>query len=112
MSLLTIIWNWAQGEGYTTLPWPAAGMEKSKCKKIEKLRRVKVLDVMWEAIRYEGDQTLKDCMGISDRPPACGRPDCVTVLLPKGDSLHLEAHKTGKLATPARPYSVFPAKLL
>lgn len=97
VSLLSIIWNWARGEGYTTLPWPAAGMEKSKWKNTEKPRRIKVLDVMWEAIRCEGDQTLQDCMDLGS---ATGMrlTDCATILLPKGDTLHLEAHKTGKEA--------------
>lgn len=97
MSLLSIIWNWARGEGYTSLAWPAAGMERSRWKNVEKPRRVKVLDVLWDAIRYEGDQTLKDCM---DLGAATGMrlTDCAQVLLPKGDTLHLEASKTGKEA--------------
>lgn len=97
ISLLSIIWNWARLEGYTALPWPAAGMERSKWKNTEKPRKVKVLDEVWEAIRYEGNQTLRDCM---DLGAATGMrlTDCVSVLLPKGDILHLEASKTGKEA--------------
>jgi len=97
MALLSIIWNWARGEGMTTLPWPAAGMEKSKWKNAEKARKIKVLDEVWEAIRYEGNQTLQDCM---DLGAATGMrlTDCTEVLLPKGDILHLEASKTGKEA--------------
>lgn len=97
ISLLSIIWNWARGEGYTKLPWPAAGMERSKWKNPEKPRKIKVRDDMWEAIRYEGDQVLRDCM---DLGAATGMrlTDCVSVLLPKGDLLHLEASKTGKEA--------------
>jgi hypothetical protein len=97
ISLLSIVWNWARGEGYTNLPWPAAGMEKSKWKNKEKPRKIKVRDDMWEAIRYEGDQTLRDCM---DLGAATGMrlTDCAAVLLPKGDTLHLEASKTGKEA--------------
>nr|WP_186329677.1 DUF4224 domain-containing protein [Variovorax boronicumulans] len=97
MALLSIIWNWARLEGYTALPWPAAGMERSKWKNAEKPRKVKVLDEVWEAIRYEGNQTLRDCM---DLGAATGMrlTDCVSVLLPKGDILHLEASKTGKEA--------------
>lgn len=30
MALLSVIWNWARGEGLTSMPWPAAGMERSK----------------------------------------------------------------------------------
>lgn len=29
MSLLSIIWNWARGEGLTRQPWPAAGRVRS-----------------------------------------------------------------------------------
>ncbi|WP_432445604.1 hypothetical protein [Variovorax paradoxus] len=97
MALLSIIWNWARIEGMTTPPWPAAGMEKSKWKNPEKPRRMKVLDPVWEAIHYEGNQTLRDCMDLGS---ATGMRlmDCITVLLPRGDLLHLEASKTGKEA--------------
>lgn len=97
MALLSIIWNWARLQGMTTLPWPAAGMEKSKWKNTEQPRKIKVLDEMWEAIRFEGNQTLQDCM---DLGAATGMrlTDCAEVLMPKGDILHLEASKTGKEA--------------
>lgn len=97
MALLSIIWNWARLRGYTALPWPAAGMERSKWKNPEKARKVKVLDAIWNAIRAEGDQVLQDCMDLAS---ATGMrlTDCITVLLPKGDTLHLEASKTGKEA--------------
>ncbi|BEP34275.1 tyrosine-type recombinase/integrase [Variovorax sp. V59] len=97
MALLSVIWNWARIEGMTTLPWPAAGMEKSKWKNPEKPRRMKVLDPVWEAIHYEGNQTLRDCMDLAS---ATGMRlmDCIAVLLPRGDLLHLEASKTGKEA--------------
>ena len=29
MAVFSVIWNWARLEGYTRLPWPAAGMERS-----------------------------------------------------------------------------------
>ena len=97
MSLLSIIWNWSRTEGYTTLPWPAAGMERSKWKNTERARKMKVHDSVWDAIRYEGNQTLQDCMDLGS---ATGMrlTDCISVLLPKGDILSLEAHKTGKEA--------------
>ncbi len=97
MALLSIIWNWARGEGYTTLPWPAAGMEKAKWKNKEGARKVRVLDPVYEAVFAEGDQTLRDCMSLGS---ATGMrlTDCITVLMPRGDILHLEAHKTGKEA--------------
>ncbi len=97
MSLLSVIWNWARGEGYTALPWPAAGMERSKWKNKEQPRRMKVLDVVWEAIRCEGDVVLQDCMDLGS---ATGMrlTDCTEVLMPRTDTLHLEASKTGKEA--------------
>lgn len=97
MSLLSVIWNWSRGEGYTNLPWPAAGMERSKWKNKEKPRRMKVLDTVYSAIYQEGDQTLKDCMDLGSST-GMRLTDCITVLLPRTDTLHLEAHKTGKEA--------------
>lgn len=97
MALLSVIWNWARGEGYTRLPWPAAGMEKSKWKNPEKPRKVKVLDEIWEAIRYEGEQALQDCMDLASST-GMRLTDCITVLKPRTDILHLEASKTGKEA--------------
>ncbi len=97
MALLSIIWNWARGEGFTALPWPAAGMERSKWKNKEQPRRMKVQDEVYEAIYAEADQVLRDCMDLAS---ATGMrlTDCISVLLPKGDILHLEASKTGKEA--------------
>ncbi|QHJ01640.1 integrase [Xylophilus rhododendri] len=97
MALLSLIWNWARGEGYTTLVWPAAGMERSGWKNKEKPRRMRVRDEIWNAIRYEGDQVLHDCMDLAS---ATGMrlTDCITVLMPRTDILHLEASKTGKEA--------------
>lgn len=97
MALLSIVWNWARGEGYTSLPWPASGMERSRWKNTEKPRRVKVLDEVYEAIYAEGDQALKDCMDVAS---ATGMrlTDCIEVLLPRGNVLHRAASKTGKEA--------------
>lgn len=97
MAVLSIVWNWARVEGFTTLPWPAAGMERAKWKNAERPRRMKVQDAVYEAIFAEADQTLQDCMALGS---ATGMrlTDCITVLMPKGDALHLEASKTGKEA--------------
>jgi hypothetical protein len=97
MALLSLIWNWARGEGYTSLPWPAAGMEKARWKNKEGARRMKVRDPVFNAIYDEADQVLRDCMDLSSAT-AMRLTDCVTVLLPRGSILHLEAHKTGKEA--------------
>jgi hypothetical protein len=50
MSLLSIIWNWARGEGYTSLPWPAAGMERSRWKNQEQAREFEVTPELFAAV--------------------------------------------------------------
>lgn len=97
MSLLSIIWNWARGEGMTALPWPAAGMERSRWKNEEQPREFEVTPELFAAVYAEADQTLRDCMDIAS---ATGMrlTDARQVLLPAGDLLHLKASKTGKKA--------------
>ena len=97
MALLSVIWNWARGEGLTSLPWPAAGMERSKWKNKEKARKIKVRDDVYAAIYAEASQHIKDCMDLGS---ATGMrlTDCITVLMPRGSLLTLEASKTGKEA--------------
>lgn len=97
MALLSVIWNWARGEGLTALPWPAAGMERSKWKNKESARKMKVADEVYTAIYAEAAQHIKDCMDLGS---ATGMrlTDCITVLMPKGHILTLEASKTGKEA--------------
>jgi len=97
MALLSIIWNWARGEGLTTLPWPAAGLEKSRWKNAEGTREFEVTDRLFEAVYAEGDQTLRDAM---DLATATGMrlTDCREVLLPKDGILRLDASKTSKKA--------------
>jgi len=97
MALLSVIWNWARLEGLHQLPWPAAGMERSRWKNPERPRRFKVTEAIFEAIHADGDQALQDCM---DLATATGMrlTDCREILLPRGDVLSLEASKTGKEA--------------
>lgn len=97
MSLLSIIWNWARLEGMTRLPWPAAGMEKSRWKNEEQPREFEVTPELFAAVYAEADQTLRDCMDIAS---ATGMrlTDARQVLLPAGDLLRLKASKTGKKA--------------
>lgn len=92
-----VIWNFARMQGLTTLPWPAAGMERSGWKNKEKPRKVRVSDAMFDAIYAEADQLLRDAMDLAS---ATGMrvTDVYTVPLPHGDILHLEASKTGKEA--------------
>lgn len=97
MALLSVIWNWARLEGMHELPWPAAGMERSKWKNKEKARRFEVTDEVFEAIYAEAEPMLRDCM---DLATATGMrlTDCRTITMPAGDTLRLEASKTGKAA--------------
>lgn len=99
LSLLQIVWNWARGVDppYTDLPWPAAGMERSRWKNVEKPRQIEVTDGMFAAVHAAGDQVLRDCMDLAS---ATGMrlTDCRTILLPRGDTLRLKASKTGKTA--------------
>jgi len=95
MSLLSVIWNWARGEGMTNLHWPAAGMERSRWKNKEKARKFEVTDALFEAVYAEAEPMLRDCMDLSTAT-AMRLTDCRTIALPKGDSLPLRASKTGK----------------
>lgn len=99
LSLLQVIWNWARGTTpqLTDLPWPAAGMERSRWKNPERAREFEVSDELFAAVYAEADQVLRDCM---DLATATGMrlTDCRAVLLPRGDTLRLKASKTGKKA--------------
>lgn len=97
LACLRLIWNWARGEGYTRLPWPAAGMERSRWMNTESAREFEVTDELFAAVYAEADPVLKDCMDLSS---ATGMrlTDCRTVTLPRGDLLRLKASKTGKKA--------------
>ena len=97
MSLFQLVWNWARGEGLTGLPWPAAGMERSRWKNPEQPRQFAVTRELFEAVYAEGDQVLRDCMDLAS---ATGMrlTDCRTILLPRDDVLRLKASKTGKRA--------------
>lgn len=95
MAVLSIIWNWARLDGLTELPFPAAGMERSRWKNKEKPRRFRVSDEMFSAVYVEGDQVLQDCMDLASAT-AMRLTDCRVILLPKGDVLCLTANKTGK----------------
>jgi hypothetical protein len=97
MALLSIIWNYGRKKGMTELPWPAAGLEKSKWKNKENAREFEVTDDLFEAVYSAGDSVLMDAMDIAS---ATGMrlTDVTRVLLPAGDMLRLGASKTGKKA--------------
>lgn len=95
LSLFQIIWNFARIKGLTELPWPAAGMERSKWRNPERAREVEVTDAMFDAVYACADQLLRDAMDIAS---ATGMriTDVRTIPLPPGDELRLKASKTGK----------------
>jgi len=97
ISLLSIIWNQARMWGMTTLPFPGAGMERSKWKNKEHAREFEVTDALFDAVYNEAGQMLRDCMDLST---ATGMrlTDCRTILLPADNILKLKAGKTGKKA--------------
>lgn len=97
MSLLSVIWNWARGEGYTSLSWPAAGMERSGWKNKEKARVFQVTDELFEAVYAVADPVLQACM---DTSTATGLriTDVRTITMPQGGMLRFQANKTEKPA--------------
>lgn len=97
MSLLSIVWNYARKMGLTTLPFPAAGMERSGWKNKEKARRFEVTDELFSAVYAEADQVLKDAMDIAT---ATGMrvTDVYSIAMPAGGMLRFQANKTDKPA--------------
>lgn len=104
MAALQIVWNWARQtpregtmEAYTTLSFPAAGLERSGWKNREQAREIEVRKPVFDAIYDEACQFIRDTMDLSS---ATGMRlyDCIKVTMPKGDRLLLKASKTGKKA--------------
>lgn len=95
LAVLSIIWNWARGEGLTEQPWPAAGMERSRWKNTEQARQVEVSDELFAAVYAHADQVLRDCMDIASAT-GLRLTDCRTVGLPADGILRVQASKTGK----------------
>jgi hypothetical protein len=83
LAVLSIVWNYARGEGYTKLPWPAAGMERSKWKNKEVARQVEVSDALFAAVYSEAGSLLRDAMDLASAT---------------GLVLRVRASKTGKNA--------------
>jgi hypothetical protein len=97
LAVLSIVWNYARGEGYTKLPWPAAGMERSKWKNKEVARQVEVSDALFAAVYSEAGSLLRDAMDLASAT-GLRLTDCRTVQIPPGDVLRVRASKTGKNA--------------
>lgn len=98
MALFSIIWRWAYGEGYTPLPWPAAGMERSKWKNKETPRVMEVTDAVFAAIYSAATPMLRAAMDIVTAT-GLRLTDARTVLMPTSGVLHVRASKTGKAST-------------
>lgn len=60
-ALLSHIWNWARGEGYTSLPNPCAGIKGYR----EEGRDVYIEDDAFKAVWDAGDQPLQDAMDLA-----------------------------------------------
>lgn len=104
MAALQIVWNWARQtprEGtsvaYTTLPWSAAGLERSGWKNPEQAREIEVRQPVFDAIYAEACQFIRDTMDLASAT-SMRLYDCIKVTMPKGDLLRLKASKTGKKA--------------
>jgi hypothetical protein len=98
MSLFQMVWNFARVNRHqilTELPWPAAGLERSKWRNPEKAREIEVTDAMFAAVYAQGDQLLRDAMDIASAT-SMRITDTRTIPLPPGDTLRLKASKTGK----------------
>lgn len=95
LAVLSVIWRWAQGEGLTAVPWPAAGMERSRWKNAEQAREIEVTPALFAAVYEHADQVLRDAMDISS---ATGLrvTDTRTVVIPSDGILRGRASKTAK----------------
>jgi hypothetical protein len=95
MSVLSVVWRWCQVRGITTLPWPAAGMERSRWKNKETPRTFEVTDDLFAAVYEHADQVVRDCMDISSAT-GLRLTDCRTIPMPSDGVIRGRASKTGK----------------
>ncbi len=65
MAVFQIVWNFARKKGLTELPWPAAGMEKSRWRNQEPPRQIDVTDALFAAIYEQANGTLRDVMDLA-----------------------------------------------
>jgi hypothetical protein len=95
MALLSLVWHQAQMWGMTSKPYPASGLKRAKWKNPEKAREFVVTARLFEAVYAEACQFIKDTM---DLATATGMrlQDCIKVVLPADNILHLKAGKTRK----------------
>lgn len=97
LAVLSIVWNWAILAGHTKLPYPAAGLTRSKWKNRERARDIEVTQELFAAVYAEADQVLRDAMDIASAT-GLRLTDVVSVGLPSDGVLRLAASKSGKRA--------------
>jgi hypothetical protein len=95
LALLSIIWRRAMLWGLTTLPWPAAGLERSKWKNREKPRAFEPGPDHFAAVYSHASQVLRDAMDIISATGLRVR-DAISVGIPADGVLRGAASKTGK----------------
>lgn len=96
MAVLSIVWNYARKKGLTKLPFPAAGMQRSKWKNKENKRQFDVTDALFDAVYAEADEVLRAAMDIAT---ATGLRVQDTIAVPLGaddDVIRHVSRKTGK----------------
>jgi hypothetical protein len=96
MAVFSIVWNYARKKGLTKLPFPAAGMQRSRWKNKEKARQFEVTDALFDAVYAEADEVLRAAMDIST---ATGLRVQDTIAVPLGaddDVIRHVSRKTGK----------------
>jgi hypothetical protein len=95
MALLSIIWNYARGEGLTEMPWPAAGMERSRWKNKEEPRTFEVIRCPFCGLVLGRRTMLRDALDLATatgmRLTDCRRSCCHQAI-----RLRVNASKTGK----------------
>lgn len=95
LAALSIIWRRAVRWGLTSLPWPAAGMERSKWKNREKPRELEPTPAMFAAIHEMAEPALRDAMDIIAATGLRIR-DTIAVGIPSDGILRGQASKTAK----------------
>lgn len=97
LALLSVIWNYARGEGMTAAVWPAHGMERSKWKNREAAREIDVSDAIFDAIHKHATAELRDALDLASATGLRVK-DVVKAQITdqRGEHLELQAGKTGK----------------
>jgi len=89
---LSLIWNWARGEGLTPLPNPCAGIHRAK----ELPRGVLVSDTVYRPVWVHADWPMRDAMDlaryIAQRPADIFRLRLTDI---RHGELHIKQGKTG-----------------